>query len=155
MCHPAGSTKPPGKSAGGAPSTRRSNVTFSYSKAEKSFSAKGASKDQARAAFEEKYPPGYFARREAFSRKGEYGSWLLEQPSVIKVNGVLFVHGGLTPEVAALGIDTINERVHKGILTFVESADLLSDDRLAMLPQENMEEQLNAIRFAVEVKVKE
>ncbi len=96
-----------------------------WKKAQKSFSAKGASEDEARAAFDEKYPPGYFARERALSRKGEYGSWLLDQPSVIKVNGVLFVHGGLTPRVAALGIDTINEQVREGIRTFLESADLL------------------------------
>ena len=96
-----------------------------WKKAEKNFSAEGASKDEARAAFDEKYPPGYFARRKDFSRKGEYGSWLLEQPSVVKVNGVLFVHGGLTPEVAALGIDTINERVREGIRAFIESAEVL------------------------------
>jgi hypothetical protein len=29
----------------------------------------------------------------AFGTKGEYGSWLLEQPTVVKVNGILFVHG--------------------------------------------------------------
>lgn len=40
-----------------------------------------------------------------------------------------------------------------GKLEFVESADLLSDDMLATLPQENLEEQLRAIRFAIEVKV--
>jgi len=96
-----------------------------WSKAEKTFSAKGASKEEARAAFDEKYPPGYFARQRAFSRKGQYGSWLLDQPSVIKVNGVLFVHGGLTPRVAALGIDTINERVRKGVRAVVESAEVL------------------------------
>ncbi len=40
-------------------------------------------------------------------------------------------------------------------LEFVESADLLSDDMLAPLPQGNLEERLNAIRFAIEVKVRQ
>jgi hypothetical protein len=96
-----------------------------WKKAAKTFSAKGASEDEARAAFDEKYPAGYFARRQAFSRNGDYGSWLLDQPTVIKVNGVLFVHGGLTPRVAALGIEAINQRVRESIGTFLESADLL------------------------------
>jgi hypothetical protein len=96
-----------------------------WKKAAKTFTAEGAGKDEARAAFAEKYPPGYFARRRAFSRDGEYGSWLLEQPSVIKVNGTVFVHGGLTPEVAALGIEEINERVRQSLQSFMESAEVL------------------------------
>jgi len=59
-------------------------------------------------AFEERFPPGYFARARAFDPNGEYGSWLLEQPTVVKVNGVVFLHGGLTRRVAALGLDAIN-----------------------------------------------
>jgi hypothetical protein len=40
-------------------------------------------------------------------------------------------------------------------LDFVESADLLGDDMLASLPQKNLEEQMNATRFAIEVKVRQ
>ena len=40
-------------------------------------------------------------------------------------------------------------------LEFVESADLLSDDMLMRLPQQNIEQQLNAIRFVIEVKVQQ
>ena len=67
--------------------------------------------DDAEAAFEERYPPGYFARLAAFDPKGEYGSWLLEQPILVKINDVLFVHGGLTERVAAFGLDEINRQV--------------------------------------------
>jgi hypothetical protein len=96
-----------------------------WQRAEKTFTAETAGKKEARAAFDAKYPPGYFARRRAFSRDGEYGSWLLEQPSVIKVNGTIFVHGGLTPEVAALGIEQINERVRESLQRFMKSAEVL------------------------------
>ncbi len=40
-------------------------------------------------------------------------------------------------------------------LEFVESADLLSDDMLMLLPKQNIEQQLNAIRFVIEVKVQQ
>ncbi len=115
----------PGGYAAFVPDEKSGDRENAWKKGERAFSAKGASKDEARAAFDEKYPPGYFARQRAFSRKGEYGSWLLDQPSVIKVNGVLFAHGGLTPQVAALGLDGINERVRRGIRAFVESAEVL------------------------------
>jgi hypothetical protein len=74
-------------------------------------------------AFQKRYPPGYFGRLRAFGPGGEYGSWLLEQPAAVKINGVVFVHGGLTREVAALGLDGINEGVTAGI---VEYANLLA-----------------------------
>jgi len=78
-------------------------------------------------AFDEKFPPGYFARARAFELDGEYGSWLIEQPTVIKVNGVLFLHGGLTPSVAALGLDEINRQVTSTIREFLSAADELGD----------------------------
>ncbi len=78
-------------------------------------------------AFGEKFPPGYFARARAFAPDGEYGSWLLQQPTVIKVNGVLFVHGGLTRRVAKLGLDEINRRVTAGMREFLAAADELGN----------------------------
>ena len=92
---------------------------------EKAYSGKSLSSAELRAAFDEKYPPGYFARQRAFARKGAYGSWLLEQPTVIKINGVLFVHGGLTPEIAALGLDQINDRLGKSVRSVMESSLVL------------------------------
>ena len=79
---------------------------------------KGYRRDQIlrlRKAFDQQYPPGYFGRERALAPDGEYGSWLLSQPAAIKINGIVFVHGGLTPKYAAKGLDGINEEVH-GIL---------------------------------------
>ena len=78
-------------------------------------------------AFEEKFPSGYFARARAFELDGEYGAWLIRQPTVVKVNGVLFLHGGLTPSVAELGLDEINRQVTESIRTFLAAADELGD----------------------------
>ena len=72
------------------------------------------------------YPAGYFARRQAFGGRGEYGGWLLEQPAVVKVNGILFLHGGLTAEVAALGLDRINSRVKSAVRTAMRAEDGLA-----------------------------
>jgi len=77
---------------------------------------------QDKRAFEEMFPPGYFARARAFESDGEYGSWLLEQPTVVKINGVLFLHGGLTQRVAALGLDEINRQVPADIRKFLAGA---------------------------------
>src|SRR5262249_24860937 len=42
-----------------------------------------------------------------------YGQWLRQRPALARVNGVAFLHGGLTPDVAALGCQAINERVRR------------------------------------------
>jgi len=78
-----------------------------------------------RPAFEKRFPPGYFGRQSAFWYTGEYGSWLVEQPAVIMINGVVFLHGGLTREVAALGLDAINDQVHQDIMSFAKNGQEL------------------------------
>ena len=98
-----------------------------WSRFEESHKKKGVSNAQLKASFDERYPPGYFAREKAFGPKGEYGSWLLEQPAVVKINGIVFLHGGLTPEVAALGLQEINERFHKSIRAVVELSDVIHE----------------------------
>jgi hypothetical protein len=69
------------------------------------------------AAFRSKFltevPPGLVERTQALSSQGRYGKWLRQRPVVAKVNGVVFVHGGLTPEVAALGCEAINAQVRR------------------------------------------
>ena len=84
-------------------------------------------------AFEEIFPPGYFGRIRAFSPDGEYGAWLLEQPTAIKINGYVFVHAGLTPEVAALGLEGINQGVRAGFFDYQRYAAVL-DETVPGLP---------------------
>jgi hypothetical protein len=84
-------------------------------------------------AFERQYPPGYFGRIRAFGAEGEYGAWLLEQPAAIKINGYLFVHGGLTEEIAALGLEGINRGVQQGLRDYLRHASVL-DETIQGLP---------------------
>jgi hypothetical protein len=42
-------------------------------------------------------PPGYYAHRAAFAPDGAYGAWLLAQRVWVRINGWLFLHGGLAP----------------------------------------------------------
>jgi hypothetical protein len=70
--------------------------------------------------FEQQFPPGFVERYEAFSADGRYGKWLREHRVMVKIGGVAFVHGGLTPEVAALGCEAINATVQREITTDFE-----------------------------------
>lgn len=69
------------------------------------------------AAFRERFlkqaPLGYVEHRRAFAPEGTYGRWLRRHDAVVKINGVVFVHGGLTPEVAALGCKGINDTIRR------------------------------------------
>jgi hypothetical protein len=51
---------------------------------------------------------GEDARLKAFSPTGEYGAWLRTHKTAVLVDDTLFVHAGLTPEMAKLGLDAIN-----------------------------------------------
>jgi len=58
-------------------------------------------------------PLGFVEMRQAFGRDGDYGKWLRQLPVAVKINGILFVHGGISPPVAALRCDEINEQVRR------------------------------------------
>jgi hypothetical protein len=54
---------------------------------------------------------GFIEMRQAFHASGEYGRWLREHTAVVKINGILFVHGGIDAATAKLGCEGIIERV--------------------------------------------
>jgi hypothetical protein len=74
-----------------------------------------------RAAFDARYPAGWFAHRQAFSPAGRYGAWLLSKPFVLVVNDTAFAHGGLPPRVAALGLDEINRALHRELADYLRA----------------------------------
>jgi hypothetical protein len=74
----------------------------------------------ARDEMQQKTPLGLVEMRLAFGRDGEYGRWLRLLPVTIKVNGIEFVHGGISPPVAALGCDKINDQVRRELTNDVD-----------------------------------
>ena len=58
-------------------------------------------------------PLGFAEMRAAFGRKGRYGEWLRKLDTVVQINGVLFVHGGISPEIAVMSCDALNEAVRR------------------------------------------
>jgi hypothetical protein len=80
---------------------------------------------RSKADFEEKFPPGYFARLQSFNPEGEYGQWLLGLPATVKINDVVFLHGGMTVESAALGVDEINQRLQDVLRRHLEAREVM------------------------------
>jgi hypothetical protein len=87
----------------------------------------------AAAEFDRKFPRGYFAKRAAFARDGQYGHWLLGLPVAVIINDTLFMHGGPSAVLAGLSIDEINRR-YREALSSVESLD--AADRNPLLSQD-------------------
>ncbi len=81
---------------------------------------------QNRQRFDSLFPKGYFALREAFSADGIYGKWLLEKNVIAVVNRTAFVHGGLPPEVADLGMEGINRGLKQDLVDYVNALAVLT-----------------------------
>lgn len=89
-----------------------------------------------RADFDKKAPPGFFAHRRAFRPDGYYGRWLLQKPLLQVINGTAYVHGGLSPMVAELGLGGVNERLLGELRAYTEAVAELNDAGL-LSPVEN------------------
>ena len=74
-----------------------------------------------RAGFDAEFTQGYFAHRQAFSPIGQYGSWLLTRPFLLVVNDTAFVHGGLPPMVAELGLEGTNQSLHAALTEYLQT----------------------------------
>jgi hypothetical protein len=60
-------------------------------------------------------PPGSVEMFFALAPDGEYGRWLRSQDAMVKINGILYLHGGISPAVAPLGCEAINKGVRNEI----------------------------------------
>jgi hypothetical protein len=65
-------------------------------------------------------PLGLVEMRMAFGRAGDYGKWLRTHDTVLKVNGVLFMHGGISPAVASMSCGTINDTVRRELTSDID-----------------------------------
>ena len=57
------------------------------------------------------HPLGWVEHKLAWNPSGELGRWATRNPAVVKIDGTLFVHGGLSAEYSKLSLDDINRRV--------------------------------------------
>lgn len=72
------------------------------------------------AQLDEAMPPGLIEMAQAFSEKGDYGRWIRGHTAAVRVNGILFLHGGVSPRVAPLGCRGINDNIRADLTTGFE-----------------------------------
>jgi len=92
--------------------------------------------DELRSRFDSTFPAGFFALREAFGADGKYGKWLLDKAVIAVINGTAFVHGGLSPLVADIGLDGVNRGLKNDLAAYVEAVDTLMQAEV-LLPTDN------------------
>lgn len=86
--------------------------------------------------FDKNFPVGYFAMRRAFRADGRYGQWLLQKNIIAVINGTAFVHGGLPPLVAEIGLKGINVDLQGQLVEYVKTLDTLIDAHV-LLPTDS------------------
>lgn len=99
----------------------------------------GADPVESRTQFDNTYPAGYFAHRDAFAPDGQYGEWLLQKPMLVVVDGNAFVHGGLPPSVAESGMAGVNGELVGDIRLYARQMQLLIDQGVLLPTDANRE----------------
>jgi hypothetical protein len=80
------------------------------------------------AKWQQAHPLGYAEYRLALSSKGDYGSWLVRQNTVIRIGDTLFLHGGLSSKYGDFSLGDINERIRQELRESDPRAALMSRD---------------------------
>jgi hypothetical protein len=83
------------------------------------FAADRAFRDQ----WQEAHPLGFVEHRIAWHFSGDFGSWVVKNNAIVKINRSLFLHGGVSPSLITKSIPEINRQIQNelgGILGLEE-----------------------------------
>lgn len=61
--------------------------------------------------FNKSTPLGWVEHQKAWGPTGELGRWARSNPALVKLNGTLFVHGGISAELSKSSLDEVNRKV--------------------------------------------
>ena len=100
-----------------------------------------------------RHPAGFIEQREAFGPKGKYGEWLRGHAAVAEIDGNIFLHGGIHPDLAKTKIDAMNNRIRDELKAFDASKQYLQNENL-ILPYFNLQELNNVLRAEMIVELK-
>ncbi len=89
--------------------------------------------DAYRDAWRKKYPLGYVEHRYAWSRLGEFGKWVLDHNTIIKINDLVFLHGGISAELGDMTLTQINEQIRKELSSVIYPEISLMDSPMGPL----------------------
>ena len=86
-----------------------------------------------KARFQERVPLGYIEHRRAWAPGGEFGRWVLSNPSAVIVGDSLFVHGGISVKYAPDSLGQLDGLVHGALSTSATDDDAILEDETGPL----------------------
>jgi hypothetical protein len=93
-------------------------------------------------------PPGFLEYRQAFGPRGRYGRWLRSRPAILQIDDTIFLHGGITPELA-LTIEQMNKGVRAELQRFDQLHQYMVERKL-ILPFFTFQEMFEAAQIEME-----
>ena len=90
------------------------------------------------------HPPGFIEYMEAMEPDGHYGRWLRTKPIVTTVAHTIFVHGGLSPQIAADSANSLNSTARDEVAAFDRYRRQLVDAGI-ILPFSTFDEIISAV----------
>jgi calcineurin-like phosphoesterase family protein len=99
------------------------------------------------------HPLGWVELRRAWGPGGKYGKWLVKHHGVIRINDMLFAHGGIGPKFVETSRKSLNDQISADLKTGLFDSDgLLMDSEgplwyrgLAMNPEDEEAPHLEAL----------
>lgn len=76
------------------------------------------------------HPLGFFELRDAYGPKGKYGRWFRSHNAVAQIGEVIFLHGGLDPDMHYRSVEHINKRIHTELGLFDSLWKSLADEKV-------------------------
>jgi len=83
--------------------------------------------------WEKDFPLGWVEHRNAWALRGEYGSWVRDNPVAIQVNDSLFLHGGISAKYCNLNLHSMTEQVIMAMQNYDPTVITIVDDELGPL----------------------
>ncbi len=106
------------------------------------------------------HPPGWVEHRLAFRPDGKYGRWLRGKNTIIRINDLLFLHGGISPKYVTRSIAEINDEARLELSDFSKLQEGLVTDQegplwyrgLAESPEAQLENHVEQVLSRHQVK---
>jgi hypothetical protein len=86
--------------------------------------------DQVHAKWMAEHPLGWVEHKLAWSPSGDLGKWATANPAIVKIDGTLFAHGGISAEYARQPLAAVNQRVAAAMAAADDSPNSVLSDPL-------------------------
>jgi len=89
--------------------------------------------DAIKQAWFEAFPLGRIEHQIAWSPEGSIGKWIIGNPAVVLLDGILFVHGGISPAYVHMPVEEINQKVAAALTAKSTAPEAIINDPMGPL----------------------